>query len=321
MQVTGTLDGWSGTQAESPRLTRVWERARPWLRDPRHYQIAMLTGFVIYGLAAFDFNMPWWMQAITVGSAIGFQYGFTKLFALPRFDPRSPLISSLSLCLLLRTNHWWMAVVAAGLTIGSKFLIRWRGQHVFNPTNFGIAVLLLLTSGDLFPALLPAQLIWVSPGQWGSGANLAFLFGCLGFLVAFRAERMDVSIAFLAWFALLVYGLAFYLGDPAGLPNRRMLNGALFLFAFFMISDPKTTPDSRLGRIVFAGIVALIACELQFDLSYTAVAAFGVEAGWWWQLQGHSIFYALLFTSLFLPVINIVSKGQRYEWPGREGGG
>src|SRR6185436_14694879 len=100
----------------------------------------------------------------------------TRLWHLPAFDPRSALISGLSLCLLLRTSSLLLAVAAAVLTIAGKLVLRWRGKHVFNPTNFGIVALLLLTDR-----------VWVSPGQWGSVAFFAFLMACLGGLVVHRA--------------------------------------------------------------------------------------------------------------------------------------
>src|SRR6185295_14923363 len=91
---------------------------------------------------------------------------------------RSALISGLSLCLLFRTNRAALAILAAVLTIAGKFLIRYRGKHVFNPTNGGIVAMLLLSSQ-----------VWVSPGQWGAPAFFAFLMACAGSLVVNRAAR------------------------------------------------------------------------------------------------------------------------------------
>ena len=73
-----------------------------------------------------------------LGAALLTQYACTRLWRLPAFDPRSALISGLSLCLLLRANSVWLVVLTAVVTIASKFVIRWRGKHIFNPTNFGI---------------------------------------------------------------------------------------------------------------------------------------------------------------------------------------
>lgn len=303
-------------QAAKP-LSRIGHPLRFLTKDPRHYQIAMLSMFLLFGLTTFDFGMKPAMAAFTLAAVLLMQFGCGKLVGLPRFDARSPLISGLSLCLLVRTNLWWVALLAVVITIGSKFLLRVKGRHIFNPTNFGIAVMLLLTSGDFFPAILPANALWVSPGQWGTGLVLGFLFACLGFLVVFRAARMDVSIAFICFYAIIVYGLTLYLGDPMAIAHRRLTNGALLLFTFFMISDPKTTPNTRSGRILFALVVALIACEFQYNLSYTALAAFEIE-GQWWLFPANAIFYSLILACATLPLINRLFPGATYQWPGQK---
>ena len=99
--------------------------------------------------------------------------------------------------------------------------------------------------------------MWVSPGQWGSVAFFGFLMICVGSLVVRRAERSDVTLAFIASWIALVVGRSLWLGEPLAIPLHRLENGALLLFTFFMISDPRTTPDSRAGRIIFAALVAL----------------------------------------------------------------
>jgi Na+-transporting NADH:ubiquinone oxidoreductase subunit NqrB len=121
---------------------------------------------------------------------------------LPRFDARSALISGLSLCLLLRTSWTVLAILGAVLAVASKFVIRVRGKHVFNPTNFAIVVLLLTGQA------------WVSPGQWGSAAFFGFLLACLGGIVVNRAARSDVTVAFLAAYAGLLIARSAWLGEP-----------------------------------------------------------------------------------------------------------
>ena len=94
-------------------------------------------------------------------------------------------------------------------------------------------------------------------GPMGKRGVLWFLMVCLGGLVVMRAARSDVTLAFLGAYLALVFGRSLWLGEPMAIPLHRLQNGALLLFAFFMISDPRTTPDSRLGRILFATLVAL----------------------------------------------------------------
>ena len=89
-------------------------------------------------------------------------------------------------------------------------------------------------------------------GNGGRSPGSAFLIACLGSLVVTRAARADVTLAFLAFYVGLLFTRALWLGDPLTIPLHQIESGALLIFSFFMISDPKTTPDSRTGRIVYA---------------------------------------------------------------------
>lgn len=253
--------------------------------DPRVYQIAILSALLVYGLIWLDFEVRLVNALAIVATALGVQYAGTRLWDLPKFDPKSALISGLSLCLLFRTNLPIVAVVAAYLAVGSKFVIRWEGKHVFNPTNFALVVILCLDLG------------WVSPGQWGREAYFAFLVACLGGLVVNRAARSDVTYAFLASYVALVLARALWLGDPLAIPLHHLQNGALLIFAFFMISDPKTTPNSRAGRMIFAVMVALGALFVQFGL-----------------YRPNGLLWSLVCCAPAVPLLDRVLAGTRYDW-------
>lgn len=255
--------------------------------DPRHYQILVLSSLLLYGVLWLDLEVRPAQAAAMLGTVLLAQAACTRLFRLPAFDPRSALISGLSLCLLLRTNSMVLAVAAAVVTIASKFLLRLRGKHLFNPTNFGIVLMIAATGG----------LVWVSPGQWGNAAFFAFLLACLGGLVVTRAARADVTVAFLAFYLAIVFGRALWLGQPLAIPLHQLQNGALLIFAFFMISDPKTTPDTRAGRILFAALVALGAGLATFVLYRT-----------------NGLLSSLAVCSLAVPLIDLILPGRRYAW-------
>ena len=259
------------------------ERSRS---DPRHYQIAVLSGLLAYGILGLDFEIQARNAAAILITAQLAQWLLTRLFRLPRFDPRSALISSLSLCLLLRTHSLALAAQAAAVTVSSKFLIRAKGKHVFNPANIGLLTMMLLADGA-----------WVSPGQWGSAAYLGFLLACLGSLVVHRAARSDVTWAFVAAYAGLLFGRAAWLGDPLAIPLHQLESGAFLIFAFFMISDPKTTPDTRAGRILYAMVVAAVAVAIQFGL-----------------YQPNALIWALAACAPLVPLIDRLLPGARYRW-------
>lgn len=254
--------------------------------DPRLWQIATLSGLLVLGLAVLRFDVGLAQVGVVLATCLATQAIGTRLAGLPRFDPRSALISGLSLGLLLRTNSLALAVLAGVIAVGSKFVLRVNGKHVFNPTNLGIVALLVGTGK-----------VWVSPGQWGNAAFLAFLFACAGGLVVNRALRSDVTYAFLATHVVLLFGRSLRLGEPLTIPLHRLESGALLLFAFFMVSDPKTTPDSRAGRILFGTLVALGAWYVQFRLFRT-----------------NGLLLSLAALSPLVPVLDVLLPGRRYEW-------
>ena len=259
------------------------------MADPRLYQIATLASLLVYGIGRLDFDITISRVALLLATVLATQWTCDRLtgsrtpFAS---SARSALISGLSLCLLLRTNDAGLAALAAIVTIAAKFLIRVNGKHVFNPTNGGIVAMLLVTDR-----------VWVSPGQWGAPAFFAFLLACAGSLVVNRAARSDVAYAFIVCYGALVVGRSLYLGEPIAIPVHRLESGALLLFPFFMISDPKTTPDSRAGRVLFAALVAFGAWYVQFRLFRT-----------------NGLLWSLAACATLVPLIDRLAPGVRYAW-------
>ena len=215
-------------------------------KDPRWLQIAFLFSFLLLGLTARDF--PIWHAPLLFASCLGTQLACERLLKLPHAGPLSPIITSFGLTLLLRAGAFWVPPLAGVLAIGSKYALRIRGRHFFNPANFGLCCLMLLTPGA-----------WCSPAQWGEGGVLLLWILALGLAVAHRAFRGDVSLAFLASWIVLRAARVEYLGQPFQVLLHQLASGSLLLFTFFMISDPKTTPRSRAARIAFAAIVATTA--------------------------------------------------------------
>jgi Na+-transporting NADH:ubiquinone oxidoreductase subunit NqrB len=259
------------------------------MADPRLFQIGTLASLLVYGMGWLDFDITPGRVILLLTTVLLTQWAGDRLVGGPPFrsSARSALISGLSLCLLLRTNRADLAIVAAFVTIAAKFLIRVDGKHVFNPTNGGIVAMLLLTNH-----------VWVSPGQWGSAAFFAFLLACAGSLVVNRAARSDVTMAFIVCYCALLFGRSLYVGEPLTIPLHRLEGGALLLFTFFMISDPKTTPDSRPGRVLFAALVAFGGWYVQFRLFRT-----------------NGLLWSLAACSMLVPLINRIVPGLRYAWP------
>jgi len=245
----------------------------------------MLSSLLGYGLFGLDFDLSWLHVTAVIGAALATQLVCSRLWKLPRFDPLSALISGIGLCTLLRTNGIAPAVFAASLAIASKFVLRIRGKHVYNPTNLALILMLVAGAG------------WISPGQYGHFAFAALAMVCMGLTVVTRAARTDVTLSFLISYAAILFTRSLWLGEPLSIPIHRLQSGLLLQFAFNMISDPKTTPDSRAGRVLFGSLVAFGAGLVQFVLFRT-----------------NGPVWSLAAVTLLVPLIDRWLPGPRYEW-------
>jgi Na+-transporting NADH:ubiquinone oxidoreductase subunit NqrB len=271
------------------------------MQDPRWAQIAVLLGLASWGAIGLEFGFEWSRVGAILGTALVVQ-ALGNTWRGERFEYRSALISSLSLILLLRTSEWALCMVAAAIAVGSKFVFRLGGRHVFNPTNLALVTLLLLTDS-----------VWVSSGQWGSGPVAVATCLAAGLWVLPRV-RGDVTIAFALFWTGLLFARALWLGDPLAIPLHQLSSGTLFVFAAFMLSDPRTIPSARLGRVVFAAMVA--------------GSGF---IGRFYFYEPNALLYSLAGAALLVPLLDRLFPGQIFSWssagsiasgpPGREGGG
>jgi Na+-transporting NADH:ubiquinone oxidoreductase subunit NqrB len=261
--------------------------AHPFWSDARHYQIAALSTLLTYNLGWLDFGARPLNSACAIGGALMTQAICSRLCGLPNIDLRSPLITGLSLSLLLRADAAWVHLLAGVIGIASKFVLRIDGKHIWNPAGLAIVVLLYTASGH----------VWISPGSWGSTVWFATLLAFFAILVLGAARRSDIALFFLGSHAALLLARAWWLGDPLAIPLHQLQSGSLLIFTFFMISDPRTSPDSRLGRFIFAASVALAAHSMAFFMQMRP-----------------ALYVALIALSPFILLIDRILPAARFAW-------
>lgn len=236
-----------------------WQRLRR--LDPRLLQLAGQGSLLMVGALWLDFALTWPQVVLTFATAVTCQGLWLRARGLQAQGQLSALVTAFGLSLLVRADNLWVHPLLAVLAISSKFVWRYEfrpgepaggSAHRFNPANLGAVLALTLLPGA-----------WLSPGQWGQATPLAVLVVALGMTVSFRAARADASWTFLGCFALLVIARVIWLGANPWVIWHQLHNGALLLFAFFMISDPMTTPRLRAHRIGFAAAVAMLAFAWQ----------------------------------------------------------
>lgn len=224
--------------------------------DARHWQIIALSGLFSLSWLTSDFGTgPIYLAAALAGAMLAQTAGtvwinFNKdRAALTGFQWKSAIITALGISILLRASDPWMWFAAGLIGIGLKFSVRFNNKHLFNPACIGIVAMMFLVGKQA----------WVSPGQWGQAPLVAGYAMALAALVLSSAKRLDIALGFLGTFAAILFARAMWLGDPLAIPVHQLSSGALLVFAFFMITDPRSTPDSRIGRLIFAAAVAALA--------------------------------------------------------------
>lgn len=258
--------------------------------DLREVQILALSWFLGLGLITHRFEtINGQTITIVIVAALSIQSLADLLLKrkeMAELISRSALITSLGLCLLLRTNSLTVMIIAVSAAILSKFLIKYRGKHLFNPANFGMITVLCFTNQA-----------WVSPGQWGETFSLALLFIGIGGLILSWLGRWETTFVFLLIYSLGIVFRNLWLGFGTDILWHELNSGSLLLFAFFMLSDPRSIPDGKWGRILWSSAIALLTLVLKYQF-YLATAPF----------------FALFFVSFLTPMFDYFWQGRRFNW-------
>lgn len=257
------------------------------ISDPRYFQILYLGSFLLYGVSYLGWDAEVLKYAAIFLAAIATQLTFSYYTTQRYSSIKSALITSLGLCLLLKTGSVETAVLASVIAIASKFLVIYKRKHIFNPANIGIIAAILLTNDA-----------WVSPGQWGSDVVMWFLVGAAGLMMILKVGRIDTSITFLLVFGgLLFCRQVLYLGWEPAVWLHKMSNGTLLLFAFFMITDPMTTPNHKKARILWSAALG-VALFIASNFFYIQTAAI----------------WLLLIISPFTALFDRLFVAKKFEW-------
>ncbi len=223
--------------------------------DPRIPFAVLLTLYAVLGFTTLGFNRSpvQMLEMVIAGCAL--DMGLARAFTRRWIVPLSAYITSCSLALLLNYSHGSaLLFVPVLLAIGSKHVLTFEGRHVFNPSMFGVAVSLLATR----------ELITAAPAyQWagGSVAMSAFLVMTALALFVFRIGRGALIGSFLLFYALQTglraWIMRFHL-PPIMLFVGTLASPPFFLFTFYMITDPATSPRTARGQVAFAGALAFV---------------------------------------------------------------
>ena len=165
----------------------------------------------------------------------------------------SAYISGISIGILVRSPVLWPFALGAALSVLSKYVLRLRGRHLWNPSNFGICVLLFLVPWAVAPLSV----------QWGNNLLPMLVIWTIGLATVWRVGRAHITLAYLASFLVFAVIRSLITGHTL-LAEVAPLTGPMYqLFALFMVTDPKTTLSSKRGSVVVAVLVAAVEMALR----------------------------------------------------------
>ena len=247
-------DATHATAAVRSALVRAWERGSK--LDPR-YLIAFLITLVL-AAAQLRYHMVGGYDRLVLALAV-----CTATEALLSWFDRgeivnllSAYISGISLTLLIKPQGGalWPFALGGFLAISSKYVLRYRDNHLWNPTNFAITALLLAAPDR----------VSVLSHQFGNDVATNLVIWMFGLIIAARVGVLHITLTYVASFLLLNSVRATMLGQPV-LPEIAPITGPMYqLFVFFMITDPRTVVRGRRRQIVVAVLIALMETLIRF---------------------------------------------------------
>ena len=174
----------------------------------------------------------------------------------------SAYISGISVGMIIRSPLVWPFVLASLLSIMSKYVLRTRHGHLWNPSNFGISAVLFLA-----PATVTALSI-----QWGNQVGPMLVIWVLGSVTLWRLGRLHICLTYVAAFVAFAVARSLITGNP-WLASMAPVTGPMYqLFMFFMITDPRTTVRSPAGQRWV--VVAVAGVEMVLRLAEVVYAPF-----------------------------------------------
>lgn len=174
----------------------------------------------------------------------------------------SAYISGISVGILVRSPFFWPYALCAMISIASKYVLRFRDRHLWNPSNFGIVVILLLA---------PSSVAGLSV-QWGNNVWVMILIWAIGSVSIWKLRRFHICATYVISFLVFAFLRSWLTGDPF-LAEVSPITGPMYqLFVFFMITDPKTTVQSKKGQYIVAFLIAF--AEFFFRLGEAVYAPF-----------------------------------------------
>ena len=221
--------------------------------DNRYIAPAFITCILLAGHLSFGILESYQKTLLAIVTSIVLELVLGRIFFHKWLHPASAYITGISVGILVRSPAFWPYALCSAISITSKYVLRVKGRHIWNPSNFGISVMLFLA----------AETVATLSIQWGNYLLPMLVIWALGSIIIWRLRRFDITGIYVASFIAFAFLRSWMTGSPWQSEIAPITGPMYQLFIFFMITDPKTTVRGRRGQCVVVFLVALFEMVLR----------------------------------------------------------
>jgi hypothetical protein len=230
--------------------------------DNRFLPPLLITGILLSAHLSFGILEGWERTAVAIVTSIGAELLFGRITYGTWPHPASAYITGISVGILVRSPFLWPYFFASLISILTKYVLRWKGRHLWNPSNFGVSAVLFLAPETV--SLLSIQ--------WGNNIWPMVIIWILGFAIVWRVGRLHVSASYVAAFVVFAFARSAITGNPWQATLSPITGPMYQLFIFFMVTDPKVSVAPKWAQVVVVVAVAFV--EMLFRLNEVIYAPF-----------------------------------------------
>src|ERR1700690_2497424 len=231
-------------------------KKKPWFSlDNRYIAPAFITCILLAGHLSFGILESYQKTLLAIATSIALELVLGKIFFYKWIHPASAYITGISVGILVRSPAYWPYALCAAISITSKYVLRVKGRHIWNPSNFGISVMLFLAADTVASLSI----------QWGNYLLPMLVIWVLGSIIIARLHRFHITGIYVASFLMFAFLRSWITGSPWQSEVAPITGPMYQLFIFFMITDPKTTVRSKRGQCIVVFLVAVMEMVLRLE--------------------------------------------------------
>src|SRR3984957_1563815 len=239
----------------TPQPIEAAKRKRFLSPENRYLAPMFITCILIAGHLSFGILESYKKTGIAIVASLLTELLLGRIFTGKWPNLASAYITGISVGILVRSPAFWPYAVCAVVSIMSKYVLRVKGRHLWNPSNFGISVLLFLA-----PETVASLSI-----QWGNYLLPMVVIWCLGAVIVWRVRRFHITATYVVSFLLFAFLRSWITGSPWQSEIAPITGPMYQLFIFFMVTDPKTTVRTKRGQCLVVFLVAVVETILRLN--------------------------------------------------------